>query len=218
MGLGKVILGATIGVGAIAAAPFTGGGSLFAGASLAASLAGAGTIAAAVGAGVAGAVAGVVANEMEEGSRNEERTAAKADGFEDGLKKGEENVKAEVNRVLNDIKKRDDFLIGLTAFCYAVANCDGEIASAEMDELDYYLNIIKINSTLSPAVKGELTRVKNNKADFKNITNKLDKIDVEDLSSFTEILESIISADNQLSPEEVQIRNEWNEYYGKRQA
>lgn len=47
---GKVLAGVAVGVGAVAAAPFTGGGSLLGGASLIASLSGAGTIAAAVGA------------------------------------------------------------------------------------------------------------------------------------------------------------------------
>lgn len=43
--LGKALIGAVVGVGAIAAAPFTGGGSLFAGATLMSSLAGAGVAA-----------------------------------------------------------------------------------------------------------------------------------------------------------------------------
>ncbi len=41
---GKILAGAAVGVGAVAAAPFTGGGSLLGGASLIASLTGAGTI------------------------------------------------------------------------------------------------------------------------------------------------------------------------------
>lgn len=41
---GKILVGAFIGVGAIAAAPFTGGGSVLAGASLATSLLGAGGV------------------------------------------------------------------------------------------------------------------------------------------------------------------------------
>ena len=47
MGWGKILGLAALGVGAIAAAPFTGGGSILGAATLAGSLAGAGTIAAA---------------------------------------------------------------------------------------------------------------------------------------------------------------------------
>ncbi len=49
---GKILAGAAVGVGAVAAAPFTGGGSLLGAATLASSLAGAGTVAAAAGVGV----------------------------------------------------------------------------------------------------------------------------------------------------------------------
>ena len=67
----KVIGGAVIGVGAIAAAPFTGGGSLLGAASLASSLAGAGALAA--GAGAAGATAGAVMGRREKGKKKERR-------------------------------------------------------------------------------------------------------------------------------------------------
>ena len=71
----KVIGGAVIGVGAIAAAPFTGGGSLLGAASLASSLAGAGALAA--GAGAAGATAGAVMGrrEKEEEERKKGETS-----------------------------------------------------------------------------------------------------------------------------------------------
>ena len=70
----KVIGGAVIGVGAIAAAPFTGGGSLLGAASLASSLAGAGALAA--GAGAAGATAGAVMGRREK--EEEERRTRQA--------------------------------------------------------------------------------------------------------------------------------------------
>jgi uncharacterized tellurite resistance protein B-like protein len=213
MGLGKILLGATVAIGAVAAAPFTGGGSLLAGASLAGSLAGTGTIVAAVGAGAAGATVGAAVSSMKEDERAEERMNAKSRGFEDGLKKGEEQIKKEVNEILQDVKKSDYFLVGLAAFCYAVANCDGDIAAEELDELDYYLNYINLNSKLTPAVKGQLTRVKNEKAPFNKITKKLDRIELSDLKSFDEILENIIEADDVLADKEIEIREEWQEYY-----
>lgn len=62
MGVGKVIAGIAIGVGAVAAAPFTGGGSLLAGAGLVGSLAGAGALA--VGAGLVGGIIGGAIDEF----------------------------------------------------------------------------------------------------------------------------------------------------------
>ena len=58
MGYLKIVGGAVIGVSAIAAAPFTGGGSVLAATGLLGSLAGAGTIAVATGAAAAGAAVG----------------------------------------------------------------------------------------------------------------------------------------------------------------
>ena len=58
MSFWKILAGAAIGVGAVAAAPFTGGGSVLGAATLVASLSGAGTAAAAVGAGVVGGAVG----------------------------------------------------------------------------------------------------------------------------------------------------------------
>ena len=68
MGLGKILAytvgGVALGVGAVAAAPFTGGGSLLGGASIIASLAGAGVVAGV--AGVAGAAGGAVVQNFED--------------------------------------------------------------------------------------------------------------------------------------------------------
>ena len=58
MSLEKAILGAVIGVGAVAAAPFTGGGSVLGAATLAGSLSGIGTCIAAAAAAAAGAALG----------------------------------------------------------------------------------------------------------------------------------------------------------------
>ena len=69
----KILGGVAIGVGAVAAAPFTGGGSVLAGATALSSLAGAGTIAAAVGAGAVGAGVGAKMAYDEEQEKEEER-------------------------------------------------------------------------------------------------------------------------------------------------
>lgn len=218
MKLGSILAGAFIGVGAIAAAPFTGGGSLLAGASLAGSLAGAGTVAAAAGAAGAGALAGAAISEIEEDDHRSEVRKAKKTGFNDGLIKGQEEITQKFSEILLDIKARDEFLLGLTAFCYAAANCDGTISEEENDELDHYLNYIKTNGALRPAIKGQLTKIKNRKDEFEKITKKLDKISFENLNVFHDILNNIVEADDHLSPEEVLFKNKWEEYYETRRS
>ena len=72
---GKVLAGALIGVGAVAAAPFTGGGSLLGAATLAGSLTGAGAVAA--GAGAVGAAVGAAVADSDETERQAENRRAK---------------------------------------------------------------------------------------------------------------------------------------------
>ena len=77
---GKILAGAVVGVGAVASAPFTGGGSLLGGATILTSLAGAGTIAAAVGLGAAGATVGsYIADTDKEDGRREGKNEAGAE-------------------------------------------------------------------------------------------------------------------------------------------
>ena len=76
----RIILGAVLGVGAVAAAPFTGGGSVFGAATLAGSLSGLGT-------GLVAATAGVVGAALADGMADEEEWDAYADGYQEAKKK-----------------------------------------------------------------------------------------------------------------------------------
>lgn len=215
MQVGKILLGVGVGIGAIAAAPFTGGGSVFAaGASLGAALAGAGT-AAACGAVVGGSL-GAAASAVDEKKRRKEREAAKSRGFSDGLKKGEAETKKKITKIMTDTRKRDDYLIALTALCYAVADCDGKITEEEQDELDYSLNYIKTNGALPAPLKGQLTRIKNRKDGFEKVTTKLDKIATKDLPVFSDIIKNIIDANGFMAPEEQEFQSKWEAYCEQR--
>ena len=70
----RIILGAALGIGAIAAAPFTGGGSVLGAATLAGSLSGFGT-------GLAAATAGLVGAAIADGMADEEEISAYCDGY-----------------------------------------------------------------------------------------------------------------------------------------
>lgn len=133
MGFGRILAYAMIGVGAVAAAPFTGGGSLLAGASLGASLAGAGTVAAAVGAGAIGA--GIAANGVK---KEKEKDAEIA----------KQHMKImEMSRRIQDYLKRMEgseqyFYFIKTCFAFGVAIAkvdDGRIDEDEMSELKEFL-------------------------------------------------------------------------------
>lgn len=205
--LGKVLTGAAIGVGAIALAPFTGGGSLAAGASLGASLAGAGTVAAAAGAGVAGAVAGAVSQEMEDDAKYEEIKKAKKASFEDGIKEG-------VTLTVEELKKRDDYMLAVTAFVYYVARVDGSISEEEEAELNEDLVFIKENSDLSDALIDKLDRISKDKyIGFEDVKFYLDNVSVENLGSFRKNLREIIEADGVIHEEELEAQKLFKNYY-----
>ena len=74
--VGRILLGAIIGVGAVAVAPFTGGGSVLGATTLSASLSGVGT-------GLASVVTGLVGAAIAEGLADEAEGNAYADGYEE---------------------------------------------------------------------------------------------------------------------------------------
>ncbi len=76
----RIILGAALGIGAVAAAPFTGGGSVLGAATLAGSLSGIGT-------GLVATAAGVVGAALADGMADEEEWDAYADGYQEAKKK-----------------------------------------------------------------------------------------------------------------------------------
>lgn len=84
MGMERILLGAVIGVGAVAAAPFTGGGSVLGAASLAGSLAGVGTCLSAVAAGTVGAAMADAIGESEDAGA---LLKSYNEGFKDAKKK-----------------------------------------------------------------------------------------------------------------------------------
>lgn len=123
--------GAVVGVAAVAAAPFTGGGSLLGGATLMASLTGAGAIAAGavVGGGVGAAVSSVRDENIKEESFNKGVEKAMA---ESAIKiKQLSEMMAHAAEVYTAQKRLNEFIICLVAVGFAIADCDGEITEEE---------------------------------------------------------------------------------------
>ena len=80
MSMERVLLGAVIGIGAVAAAPFTGGGSILGAATLAGSLSGVGT-------GIAAATAGFLGVAVVDNMGETEALDAYSEGYKDAKKK-----------------------------------------------------------------------------------------------------------------------------------
>lgn len=210
--LGKIILGAGIGVLAVAAAPFTGGGSVAGGISLAASLAGTGTVVAAAGTAVVGATAGAFAESVNEDLEFERIKKAKETSYEDGTKEG-------LYLSVEEIKKRDDFCFATTALSYYVARCDGTIHPLEEAEIAMDLDAIFKNADLPNAVQSKIEEIKNNKyITFEDVKNYLDKVSIKTLRKLATDVAEIIEADEIINAEELAAQAEFEAYLQWREA
>lgn len=138
---GKILVGCAVGVGAVAIAPFTGGGSLLAGATLLSSLAGVGTVAAATVAGLTGGAVGGAIADIED----EEKQALKDEGNAEGRAHAQEKIKKIENKLhlaLTKLKTHDKHfkaIIALEAVGVACASCDGDFSGNEKKEIEEFV-------------------------------------------------------------------------------
>lgn len=138
---GKILAGVAVGVGAVAAAPFTGGGSLLGGVSLIASLSGAGTIAAAVGAGAIGGVVGAAVADSDE----KEIKQAKEEGRAEALAENAaqlEKLSNKLYQALEKLKSHDQHfkaIIAMEAVGVSCAACDGDFSDNEREQIGEFV-------------------------------------------------------------------------------
>lgn len=206
MGFGKILGLAALGVGAIAAAPFTGGGSILGAASIGASLAGAGTIAAAAGAGVAGAAAGVALSrkEEEENAAKDKKIAElnkKAEKFEEAFKQAIEQFKGD--------KEYFNYIIASTAMGMSIANADGEIAEEELVEINEFVGGIA-SSNYPEHVKQVIKKLRDNPPSFEDAMKYLEKVEKSNIESIRDLIEIVIEADGKIAEEEKDFLNDFD--------
>jgi hypothetical protein len=196
MGLGKILAytagGVVLGVGAVAAAPFTGGGSLFGAATLASSLLGVGTVAAAAGTAAAagGAGAYMARKENEEDEKREEEIAnqkLRADKLEEGIKKALINFEGD--------REYFNYIIGLTAIGLAMANVDGEIAPEEARELEEFIGGIA-NSNYPTNVKQIIENLYENVPNLMTAMKYISKINPKNYETIRDLIKLVMMADN----------------------
>lgn len=208
--IGKGLMGAAIGVCAVAAAPFTGGGSVLAGASLAGALGSGGAIAGATILAAAGATGGVMVQVDENERKNKQIKSAKKTAFKDGVNEG-------TYLAADTLKNMAAFSLGLTALAYYFARCDGSIDEKEMTEMDYYLNSLKMHKDMPKPIKNELVKIaKNDVLSFSDIEHYLNDISLETLNGLLEVIDNIIKADGVITDEEKKAKKEFIDYLNKR--
>ncbi|WP_315809328.1 hypothetical protein [Pseudomonas sp. C9-3] len=205
----KVLGGAAIGVGAVAAAPFTGGGSIIGAATLAGSLAGAGTIAVAVGAGVAGAV---VASQFDGDAE-----AHKA-GYEEGRKEAKaehlEEVTKLVQSLANALKSLKEAgthfnaIIALHAVAVATASCEGSITASKRSDIEMFIYGVAASSI--PASVSEKIESLYQQPPTVTDAFALAKDSNVDMAIFDEIINLVVHANSSVHPQEAVFMQAWN--------
>jgi tellurite resistance protein len=200
MGFWKILGGITIGVGAVAAAPFTGGGSVLAGVSLLSSLAGAGTVAAAVGSGIAGGTIGAVMSDSdkEEGRREGERIATAK--YEQKVEKLNRALEETLGKMKED-KSYFQLIIALFAVGMATANADGNVSAEEINELDEFITGAAYSS-LPPHVKEVIAKLKANPPTFNEAMQLAKKLDEIDKILFETVIELVSLSDGSVNDKE----------------
>lgn len=213
MNLWKILGGAVIGVGAVAAAPFTGGGSVLGAATLLGSLAGAGTAAAAVAAAATGAAVGAAMSENEE----EEKKKIYNDGHNEGIKKerSESAIKIEklqnriksIHKNTKDTKKHFDTIIAMNALGFSCANCDGNISKSEIDTIQMFISGASTQS-LPAQVQDTINRMAASPPNIKEAFHLAKKADV-DMSIFDEMVALVVYADGHVHEAERAFMHAW---------
>ncbi len=208
------VAGAVIGVGAVAAAPFTGGGSVFGAATLASSLAGAGTVAAAIGAGAAGAGACATISNAE---TNKIKTIA--------LEKGVENEKAESAVKIEELSKMmvhaaevytqqaraNEFVIALAAIGLSMAACDGSISNEENVCVEEY--VIGMSRLVLPQIiRDRLHKITNAPPDFERAILYVENFDNDIWPIIDGLLEIIGEADGDINQSKQEFLDKWKSY------
>ncbi len=198
MAWGKILAGVAIGVGAVAAAPFTGGGSLLGGATLAASLTGAGTIAAATGAGLAGAVVGGAMGQMDEDEKAESLLV---------IGKLEEKL----IEVLTNLRSHDAHfkaIIALEAVGVSCAACDGDFSGNEKEEIGEFVKGM-LTQTIPDDVKEKIKTVYDNPPTVEEAFILAKESGIE-LEVYEEIVQFVMQIDG-VKPEEEAFTHAWNQ-------
>lgn len=201
--------GAVIGVAAVAAVPFTGGGSLLGAASLAGSLAGGSAVAAAVGAGVAGAVIGAHLGDD---------TATREQYEQQGYAKGKadnaavvEQLRQKLQLLFTELKNAGKFFDGIVAMqavAIAAANCDGEICNAEKQNIEMFISGISA-AALPESVIAQITDLFETPPSLR-MAFKLAHDSGIDMPVFDEIIQMVVHSDEQVLPAENAFMQAWN--------
>jgi len=196
MAFGKILGFAALGIVAVAAAPFTGGGSLAGAATLAGSLAGAEAVA--VGAAVVGGAIGAASarKDEEEEARNKESHKEKDEKISELSKKAdkyEKKFKEALEKFKGD-KEYFNYIIATSAMGISMAYSNGEMHQNEKTEIEEFIGGIA-SSNYPQHVKDEIDKLYKNPPEFATALGYLKKVNPSNYDAIKFMLELVMEAD-----------------------
>jgi uncharacterized tellurite resistance protein B-like protein len=209
MNLWKIVGGAVIGVGAVAAAPFTGGGSVLGAATLLGSLAGAGTIAAAATAAGVGAVAGAVLSDDDKEKTASAFEAGRATGLAENALEIEK-IQAKIAIIYKNLegsKSYYDTVIALNALGLACANCDGTISQEEIEVIRMFVSG-SASASLPQQVTKTLDAMASSPPNIKEAYVLAQKSNA-DMTIFDDLVSLVVYADGVVHEQERAFMHSW---------
>ncbi|WP_316675764.1 hypothetical protein [uncultured Tolumonas sp.] len=204
---GKTALGAVIGVGAVAAAPFTGGGSVLGCASLLASLTGAGVAVTATGTACALAAAKFsdsATKQTKEAVKKNEEIKWKAK-IADITARHEEKLK----QALSETSDLYQAIVAMCAVGVSVAACDGHVSESEKLHIESFISG-KASKKLPASVRKEIEDKYRNPPNIKEAF----QIAIDsglDMEFFDDIIFIVIMADDIEHEDEIAYAHAWEE-------
>lgn len=207
---GKILAGAAVGVGAVAAAPFTGGGSLLGGASVIASLTGAGTVAAAIGAGTVGGVVGAAMADSEENEKKQIKEEGRAEGRAENAIQIDKLAK-KLSQALENLKSHDEHfkaIIAMEAVGVSCAACDGDFSDNEREEIGAFVKGMMAQS-IPEKVKEKIQYIYSNPPTVKEAF-LLAKDSGMSLDVYEDLIRFVMEIDG-VKPEEEVFVQAWNQ-------
>ena len=207
---GKILAGVAVGVGAVAAAPFTGGGSLLGGASLIASLSGAGTIAAAVGAGAVGGVVGAAVADRDEDEKKQIKEQGRAEGKAENALQIEKLIN-QLSQALEKLKSHDEHfkaIIAMEAVGVSCAACDGDFSDNEREEIGEFIKGM-IAQSIPKDVKDKIQSIYDNPPSVEEAF-LLAKNSGMSLGVYDDLIRFVMEIDG-IKPEEEAFVHAWNQ-------
>ena len=187
MGLGKVLLGVAVGLGAVAAAPVLGGVGVLT------------AVGALVGGG-AGAIGGALASQNKKESKEEEEEEGDYSFYVSEEKKYfKEGLTEEKG-------------LAIYALSISIAHCDGTFSIEEQEIINNFIKEIN-KSNFKEEFKNKIEKIYKNPPIFESVVRDyISKVDKSEWEIFDTLVDEVIDADGEESKEEKEYRNKWEAY------